>query len=111
MEVGHKFTGDILIINLFGELFSEQAVFLDYKLMELITQSDKIIINCQDLEYVDSKGLGVLIKVLNHVNEQGGKMLFCSVTGKVKKLFDLTRLDRFIHVYTDLEQAIAQFKT
>ncbi len=111
MEISHKLVDDVLIINLFGELFSEQTAFLDYKLVELASQTDKIIINCQELEYIDSKGLGVLIKILNQVNDRGGRMLFCSISGKVEKVFDLTRLDKFIHIYADLEQALEQLKT
>ena len=111
MEIGHKYHDEILEIDLFGELFSEKIPFLEFKLSELISTVDKVIINCEELIYIDSKGLGMIIKILKLIREKKGELLICSVQGKVKKVFELTRFDRYITIHKDIEEALNHFES
>ena len=107
MEIGHKFIDDILVINLFGELYSEQSMILEYKLLEFSNTTNLAILNCEELEYIDSRGLGVIVKLQKLLREKGGKLVICAVTGKVKKVIKLTNFDKIISVYDNMEQALA----
>ncbi|MCF7913303.1 MAG: STAS domain-containing protein [Candidatus Cloacimonetes bacterium] len=109
MEIGHKYINDILVINLFGELYCEQAMILEYQLQEFYA-NNKVIINCEELDYIDSKGLGILVKFKKLLSEKGGKLAICAVSGKVKKVFDLTHFETVIQVYETLKEAIEGFK-
>ncbi|MDP8209935.1 MAG: STAS domain-containing protein [Candidatus Stygibacter australis] len=110
MEIGHKFIGDILVINIYGELYSEQVMQMEYKLLEFSTKTNRVIIDCEELEYVDSKGLGVLISFQKLLEERGGEMAVCSPNGKVEKVFELTHFDKFTKVYATLEDALKGFE-
>ncbi|MDP8219753.1 MAG: STAS domain-containing protein [Candidatus Stygibacter frigidus] len=110
MEIGHRFIGNILIINIFGELYNEQAMEMEYKLLEYSTKSNQVIINCEEMEYVDSKGLGVLIKIQNLLKEKGGEMIVCAPSGKVQKVFELTHFDNLIKVFATQEEALKEFE-
>jgi len=107
MEIGHKLVDGILVINLFGELYSEQSMMLEYKLQEFSNTTNRVILNCEELEYIDSKGLGVIVKLQKLLREKGGKLVICAVTGKVRKVFELTNFAKIISVYDNMEQSLA----
>jgi len=109
MEIGHKFIGDILVINIYGELYSEQVMQMEYKLLEFSTKTNQVIVNCEELEYIDSKGLGVLISFQKLLEKRGGEMAVCSANGKVEKVFELTQFDKFTKLYATLEDALKGF--
>jgi stage II sporulation protein AA (anti-sigma F factor antagonist) len=110
MEIGHKFIDDILVINLFGDLYSEQSMMLEYKLLELSTKNNQVILNCEELEYIDSKGLGVIVKLEKLLREKGGKVVICTVSGKVAKVFGLTNFEKIITVYDTVEKALKELR-
>ncbi|MCF7921001.1 MAG: anti-sigma factor antagonist [Candidatus Cloacimonetes bacterium] len=110
MEIGYRFIGAVLVISFYGELHSEQAEAIEIRVKELVKQSDKIIINCIDLEYLDSKGLGTLIKINTFIKEQAGELVLCSVGGKVKKVFELTRFYDYMKIFKDIDEACKYYK-
>ena len=53
-----------------------------------------IIINGEELEYVDSTGLGALISLLKTVKEKEAKIYIEDVKPNIRKIFDITDLDK-----------------
>jgi anti-sigma B factor antagonist len=110
MEIGQSFIDDVMVINIFGELYSDQAGSLEYSLIDLIKQKDKAVLNLEGLEYIDSSGLGVLIKILDQMKERGGKLLICCASGKVMKVFEITKFEKFATIYESLDEALEVLK-
>ena len=110
MEIGHRFIENIMVISFYGEFHCEQAEIIEMRIKELVKQADKIIINCSDLEYLDSKGLGTLIKINSVIHDQGAELVLCSVAGKVKKVFELTKFYDYIKIFPDVSTAHNYYK-
>jgi anti-anti-sigma factor len=110
MEIGYRFIGEVLIISFYGELHSEQTELVEFRVKELVAKADKIIINCGDLEYLDSRGLGSLVRIDGKVKKLNGELVLCSVSGKVEKVFKLTRFYKYIKVFGDVEEASKYFE-
>lgn len=53
-----------------------------------------IIIDGNDLEYIDSTGLGALISILKAIEEDEHKIHLINIKPNIKKLFDITELDK-----------------
>ena len=53
-----------------------------------------ILIDGQQLEYVDSTGLGALIYVLKNIKDDGYKIHLSNIKPNIKKLFEITELDK-----------------
>ena len=51
-----------------------------------------------DIDYIDSAGLGVLISVQKRAASVGGQVSVSGLSGMVKEIFELTRLDRIFPV-------------
>lgn len=73
------------------------------KLREIIeekirTQAPEIILDCSELSYMDSTGMGVLIELRNKTKEMGQKIIMINPRPNIKKLLSLTGVDKIIEI-------------
>ncbi len=68
--------------------------FKEEVIRRLDEEKTDIIIDGEDLEYVDSTGLGALISVLRTMKEDENKIFIANVKPNIRKIFDITNLDK-----------------
>ncbi len=68
----------------------------------------RIILDCRDLSYLDSSGIGVLISLLTSLRKQGGSLILCSLTSTVRAVIELTKLTGFLPVASSINEALEQ---
>lgn len=86
---------DIWDVNLDGEIDIYTANTLKEKLS--VVSEDKISdikINMQNLEYIDSTGLGILIGILKRLKQKDKDIYIINIKPNVKKIFTITGLDK-----------------
>ncbi len=66
-----------------------------------------IILNFSNLEYMNSSGIGLLVTMLIRVNRQKQRMLSYGLSEHYQQIFQLTRLNEAIGIYTDEASALA----
>jgi anti-sigma B factor antagonist len=66
-----------------------------------------IILNLSRLEYMNSGGLGLLLKLFIRANRQKQRLLICGLSEQYRKVFDLTRLDKAAGIYGTEAEALA----
>jgi anti-sigma B factor antagonist len=69
----------------------------------------KILINLQDVSYVDSSGIGELVGAFTSVQGRGGRLKLLNPAAKVVNVLRLTRLDHLFPVEIDEATAIQSF--
>ena len=99
---------NINLFRLFGELVDRsQAKELIAEIDALITKEEnKILLNFEDLRYINSSGLNVLINILTKVRNASGDIAICCVNKKIDELLVITKLDDIFNVDAGEEQAI-----
>jgi anti-sigma B factor antagonist len=95
----------VSVVDLNGEI----DVYTSPKVKETITDLiDKghysLVINLENVRYIDSTGLGVLIGGLKRVREHSGTVHLVCTNPQIKKIFDITGLAKIFGIY-DSEQA------
>nr|WP_320026673.1 STAS domain-containing protein [uncultured Acetobacterium sp.] len=65
---------------------------------QIKTQVPEIILDCSELSYMDSTGMGVLIELRNKTKEMGQKIVMMNPRPNIKKLLTLTGVDKIIEV-------------
>lgn len=85
----------VWIINPVGEI----DIYTSPKFKEMLNEiiEDKksdLIIDGENLDYIDSTGLGVLISALKKLKEDEYKIILKNIKPNIKKLFDITGLDK-----------------
>ena len=87
-----------------GILDGTQAADFREEVKKLVESEETIIlINFQDVTFMDSSGLGALVLALKTVRAAGGKMFICSVNEQIKMLFDLTSMDKVFDIFPTRE--------
>ncbi len=94
--------------SLQGELIDRnQAMPLLSEIDDAISKSEnKILINLQDLKYMNSSGLNVLINILTKARKGGGDVAICCVNKKVNELLVITKLNDVFNVSLSPEDAL-----
>ncbi len=68
-----------------------------------------LIVNLEQVSYLDSSGVGFLISLLKFMRQQEGKLVLTNLDEKVKRVIELTKLDGIIDIYEDAEKALEEF--
>ena len=96
------------VIDLKGEVtgFAENA------LMDAYTQASSegarfIILNFNELEYMNSSGIGLLVTLLIRTQRQAQKLFAFGLSEHYQQIFDLTRLNEAISIYDDEAKALS----
>ena len=58
----------------------------------------QVTVDLSDLDFIDSTGLGALIRVLKHYRELGGDLKLASPTRPVRKVLEITSLDKLFQI-------------
>jgi anti-anti-sigma factor len=65
-----------------------------------------VVLDLQNIQYMDSMCVGVLVELLTTLTEAGGRIALVNASGNVEYLFKLTRLDRVFPICRDVMKAI-----
>ncbi|MFZ5989858.1 MAG: STAS domain-containing protein [Bacillota bacterium] len=99
MSGGLKFTeekvNDYVKVNLFGEVDIYTSQDLKENLYNIVdsNQTD-LVIDCKELNYIDSTGLGIFVGALKKAKQYGKKIIITNLKDNIKKLFIITGLDK-----------------
>jgi anti-sigma B factor antagonist len=90
----------VKVIHPSGALDGSKASELRQKIINLVEDgADIVLINFQNVSFMDSSGLGAIVLSLKTVNAAGSKLALCSLSGQLKMLFELTSMDRVFQIY------------
>lgn len=103
LESEFSITQDVLIVRLAGELDHHSASQLKVKWQEQLNQKNikHVILNLEELQFMDSSGLGVVLGRYKEVQQLGGEMIVCSVNHAVKRLFNMSGLFKIVRLEPD----------
>lgn len=95
MQINTNVVNNQVIVDLSGGMYVEGAEILREKLIKHMEDGQKhFLIKMGQVDYIDSSGLGVLVSIHKRTRQCNGSLVITGVTGFVKELFELTRLDR-----------------
>ncbi len=99
------------IVRLKGQCCLEEVQKLDDVFMDLIENQEArfLIVNIGNVSFLDSSGLGKIIKAYKEINKRnGGKVAVAGAEDKIRKIFEITATDRFIKLFDTEEAAGAE---
>jgi anti-sigma B factor antagonist len=94
-----------------GEIDVYTAPDVRQKVLDVVASGRcLIVVNLQDVTYLDSTGLGVLIGALRRARELGGDIAFVSSNARVNRILDITGLSRVFHMCSSEQSAVAMLE-
>ena len=79
-----------LVLALYGELTANTAEALNTAIETALNETNSLILDFTDMEYVASAGLRILLKAKKALNEKKGKFFIRNVSDDVMNVFDIT---------------------
>jgi stage II sporulation protein AA (anti-sigma F factor antagonist) len=99
---------DVLCIRLSGELDHHTAEELREECSKLIESENikHIILNLEELGFMDSSGLGVILGRYKQIKQKHGEMVVCAISPAVNRLFEMSGLFKIIRLEPSEENAL-----
>lgn len=99
---------DGVLLQLTGEIDLSCSPMLRQAILdELDHQPDRIVIDLNDVTYMDSSGVATLVEGLQRLKKTGGKLYLCQLQPRVRSIFEISRLDSVFTLMDDLEAALS----
>lgn len=70
--------------------------------------SNRIVVDLEAAEFVDSSGLGALVGGLKSTRQAGGDLRIAAVPANVQTVLRLTNLDRVLHIHPTVSEALGE---
>jgi|SRR6056297_537999 len=101
--------GDWVVVDMSGELDMSNAIdFKNEVVNEFISKGElNIALDFENMEYIDSSGLGVIVSLHKRCKLNGGRLAICSLNETLLRLFKLTSLDKALNLYSDFDAITA----
>jgi anti-sigma B factor antagonist len=111
MKIVERQVGDVIILDLQGKiLIGEGDDALRDAVMKLVDGGrTKIVLNLGEVPYVDSAGLGEIVRCYTTVSRKGGRLKLLHLTKKIKDLLAITKLLTVFETYDSEEEATRSF--
>jgi anti-sigma B factor antagonist len=94
MQIEERVVGNVTILDLKGKItLGEGDEALKDKINSLVHQDRKqILLNFAGVPYVDSAGLGEIVRTYTTVSRQGGQLKLVNLTKRITDLLSITKL-------------------
>src|SRR5207245_5101716 len=101
MQIEERAVGDVMILDLKGKItLGEGDELLKDKINSLVNQGHrKIILNLAGVPYIDSAGLGEVVRTYTTVSRQGGSLKLLNLTKRITDLLSITKLLTVFETY------------
>jgi len=112
VKLKRRLVGDVMILDLSGNVTGgpDQKLFQN-AIREVVEEGHKkILINMEDVPWVNSTGLGILMGGFATVSNAGGSLRFMNVGNRIQPLLLVTRLQLVFQTYDSEADALAGFE-
>jgi anti-sigma B factor antagonist len=112
MEISERKVGPVTVIDLKGETHApgQFAAFQEVVRERVAAGERWFVVNLSGCGWIDSSGLGELIKSFIHVMRQGGMLKLAAVPQKVRAILTVTNLTEVLDLYDDESLAVESFR-
>jgi anti-sigma B factor antagonist len=109
MTIQERIVSDVAIVRISGRVtLTEGTPEVDDVLQRLVQQGHlRIVLDLEEVPYIDSTALGSLLRTHATVSRRGGAMKLLKVKGHVRELLELTRLLTVFEAFDSEAEAIA----
>jgi anti-sigma B factor antagonist len=102
---------NVQLVRLSGSLDMYSFPRLETQLSQMFQEGKYVVLlDCRDLDYIGSAGLGALIGFAKQAREHNGDLKLLNVPERIFKIIELLGFTKVLQVYSDEAQALGSFK-
>jgi anti-sigma B factor antagonist len=111
MHIEERVVGEVTILDLKGKItLGDGDEALKDKVHSLLNQGrKKVLLNLADVPYIDSAGLGAVVRTYTTVSRDGGSLKLVNLTKRITDLLAITKLLTVFETYESESDALNSF--
>lgn len=108
LSLQNQTVGDVAVIVCSGRIVEgDEAAALEHRVRELQLLHRDFVLDLHGVAFVDSAGLGLLVRLLARLRSAGGDLELCNVSSNIQKSLQISRLNTVLASHESIEAAIA----
>ncbi len=111
MQIHEREVNDVTILDIHGKLtLGDGDELLRDKINSLVHQGrKKLLLNLSEVPYIDSAGLGEIVRTYTTVSRQGGTLKLLNLTKRIQDLLSITKLLTVFETFESESEALKSF--
>lgn len=110
LEVEVRRIGDVALLRCKGRIVNgEEAQFLQKRVTELMNSNRQLVLDLRAVDFLDSTGLGLLVRLAGVMRAARGDLKLCSATADILHILKITNLSGVLEAHESEVEAIAAF--
>lgn len=111
LKIAERDFGDVKVLDLKGKVtIGAGDAELRGAVVDMLDKGHKkLVLNLEELKYMDSSGVGELVSSFTTATNRGGQLKLAKLSGKILDLLQITQLLQVFDVHTTVEEAVAEF--
>lgn len=111
LEAHVRHQNNAAVIDLKGDIDGAGEDTLQKAYLEAVSSKPKaVLLNFQNVEYINSKGIALIVMLLAQARKSGTQLLTTGLSPHYVEIFNITRLSDFMKFYPDEQAALANSK-
>ncbi len=111
METTVEKVGDVTIVAVnVDELDAGNADAFRRAIAPALKDCRKLVIDLEQVQFVDSRGCGAILSCLKHISPTGGDLKLCRVNPPVRMIFNLIRMENICAILNTRDEAVQAFQ-
>jgi anti-sigma B factor antagonist len=112
MQINEREVNGVTVLEIHGKiLMGEGDIAIKKKVDELLAENVKsVILDLANVPYIDSSGLGELIRCYTTMRKANGTLKLANVTERIVDLLTITKLITVFEYYKSVDEAVNSFK-
>jgi len=111
MQIHERAVGDVMVLDLKGKVTMGDGDELLRETVNRLAEKGlkKIVLNLAEVPYVDSVGLGEIVRTYTTVSRQGGSLKLLNLTKRITDLLSITKLLTVFETFDSENEAVQSF--
>jgi anti-sigma B factor antagonist len=110
MDVMEKRLEGVLVFSVKGRLDSNTSDAFEKMLLGKVEEGEnRFIIDFQELDYISSAGLRVLLKATKELKKTNGQICLCCLRDYIQEVFDMSGFSSFLPIHSDVRSSLKEF--
>jgi len=111
MDLDFRKSNDVVIIELGGKIMggSDSAKFFEQLETSLGEGHQRYVIDLEKVHWMNSSGLGILIRALKTIRDHRGSLKLARSTRKIQDILTITKLMMVFRTYDTVDEAVHSF--
>jgi anti-anti-sigma factor len=108
MEISTRDEGDTKVVTLNGKLDTNTTPAAENEINALLDAgASKLLINFEQLSYISSSGLRLLLATAKRLKGEGGDLRVCSLNEMATEVFEISGFSSILNVFASEQEALS----